>query len=160
MIYAIQSEKNGPIKIGKADRPWQRMHDLQIASPYLLRLMTYVNWHNDYERKIHKHLALHRLRGEWFRCSDAVLTVVDLMMRDDVSSLNALIAVRAPSFTFNADSGWRERVNLIVGAQHSETTARSIPASPNQPQSAVGPSGEDPQPLKIWCGGYGVPKFL
>ena len=78
MIYAIQMG-NGPVKIGKAKNPRSRLRELSTGSPYVLKLLAAVDWHDSNERLLHQYLRFYRLRGEWFEPSDEVLTVVERM---------------------------------------------------------------------------------
>jgi NMD protein affecting ribosome stability and mRNA decay len=80
MIYAIQCGNDGPIKIGSAARPLQRLADLQVGCPYELRLKASADWPDEIETTIHRFCASSRIRGEWFEPeSNRVLTVVFCM---------------------------------------------------------------------------------
>lgn len=75
-LYFIQVDPDGPIKIGLADKPSARLRDLQCASPYQLRIRTF--WRGPWalEGFVHRGLAEHRIRGEWFEPAPFVLDVV------------------------------------------------------------------------------------
>jgi len=65
-VYFAQVVPDGPIKIGIADDPRQRLRDLQCACPYELVLVGHVPAPVGLERFLHRAFAAHRLRGEWF----------------------------------------------------------------------------------------------
>lgn len=77
-LYFIQAGLDGPIKIGRAVDPRQRLAQLQTASPYELRLLA--SW--DIEDGISE-LAVHarfedaHLRGEWFEPVPELLRFVE-----------------------------------------------------------------------------------
>lgn len=85
-IYFIQcGGEGGPIKIGRSYRPLDRMRDLQVANPYPLALLADIWATARCERQLHLHLAEHRLLGEWFHSTDAVMEVVDAARDGDIS---------------------------------------------------------------------------
>jgi hypothetical protein len=65
-IYFIRRGWNGPIKIGWALDPWRRLGELQIGSATRLRLIGIWPGTMADEHELHKQLAEHRTRGEWF----------------------------------------------------------------------------------------------
>lgn len=81
MIYAIRAGSFGPVKIGRATNPIVRLAELQTAHHEMLNLLAAVRWPDEEESRLHIALAEHRLQGEWFKPSELVLWVVE-MMRD------------------------------------------------------------------------------
>lgn len=71
LVYFVQEDRGGPIKIGKTTgaRLRQRIGDLQVAhsSQLVVRRLVRADKHADLERDLHDLLADYRLRGEWFR---------------------------------------------------------------------------------------------
>lgn len=69
-VYFIEAVGLDLIKIGFARNVSQRLADLQSASPVELRLLGIMSSCGVVtEREIHRTLASHRVRGEWFsRC--------------------------------------------------------------------------------------------
>lgn len=65
-VYFIQSVRGGPIKIGMALDPEERLKELQVAYPYRLRLTHTIEGGRARELALHKRFAEHRLAGEWF----------------------------------------------------------------------------------------------
>lgn len=66
MIYFIQMGEDGPIKIGKADDPRQRLNSLQIGCPVALTLLGVLDGDVEREADLHAGFDDARLRGEWF----------------------------------------------------------------------------------------------
>lgn len=65
-LYFIQAGSTGPIKIGVAKHPLERMKTLQTASPVELFFRA-LEWSSaGVERDLHRIFAAHRVRGEWF----------------------------------------------------------------------------------------------
>lgn len=65
--YAIQAGENGPIKIGVAKTPWERLKTLQTGNHEELRGLAawrVLPWE---EAEIHEEFGYARIRGEWFR---------------------------------------------------------------------------------------------
>ncbi len=71
MIYFIQQEADGPIKIGVSTDPCKRLRQLQTSTQYKLRLVALlpdpVRERDWTEASIHKSFAHLHISGEWFR---------------------------------------------------------------------------------------------
>lgn len=65
-VYFIQAQDGGPIKIGAADRPEERMRDMQCGNPAPLVLLATMPGRGN-EKRLHERFARGRVRGEWFR---------------------------------------------------------------------------------------------
>src|SRR4051812_4296962 len=79
-IYVVRSER-GPVKVGIATKPRERLSQLRVSSPVPLHLDFAAETDGDariLERRAHAILAGRRLSGEWF----------------EVDSRNAVAAVR------------------------------------------------------------------
>lgn len=67
MIYFIQAENGGPIKIGHAkDRLEQRLAELQIGNPYILKVLGTIEGDRKVEYALHKKFRHVCYRNEWF----------------------------------------------------------------------------------------------
>ncbi|MBU0491029.1 MAG: GIY-YIG nuclease family protein [Chloroflexi bacterium] len=66
MIYIIQAGDDGPLKIGRAANPQQRLAELQHGSPAPLQLRATLPGGRTEERALCARFAAHRLHGEWF----------------------------------------------------------------------------------------------
>lgn len=76
MIYFIQQNKNGPIKIGYTANLKQRMVAIQVCNHDKLMLLGTVGGERYIEKQIHQHLRFHYIGGEWFRPSAFVLEYI------------------------------------------------------------------------------------
>ena len=67
-LYVIGPSRDGPLKIGVAERPERRLIELQVGNPKQLSLYwVYPCPHGlVHEQLMHRLLARHRLSGEWF----------------------------------------------------------------------------------------------
>jgi hypothetical protein len=66
-LYAIQAGHSGPIKIGLAQCPAERMATLQTGNAEKLRGIGAWRVVPEEERWLHEDFAHARIRGEWFR---------------------------------------------------------------------------------------------
>lgn len=67
-IYAIQAETGGPVKIGFAQNPPERLRGFQAGCPIPLRIVGQWRCRDQYgmETRLHRRFASARLHGEWF----------------------------------------------------------------------------------------------
>lgn len=94
MVYFVQAETGGPIKIGwteDADAS-ARLVGLQIGNPYRLVIRsTMLGGHAD-EKELHRRFRLYRLNGEWFApCRELVRLADALGDPDDSYAYEAAI---------------------------------------------------------------------
>lgn len=71
-VYFIGLE-HGPIKIGVANKPFNRLSELQIAHYQDLHLFAMTEGNMDTEKALHVEFREDNIRGEWFNASDALL---------------------------------------------------------------------------------------
>jgi len=76
-VYFILAPDQLQIKIGQAKDVNKRLNSLRGSSPCELRLLASVRSYGDFEMYLHKKLAASRLRGEWFKADEQVLSVVE-----------------------------------------------------------------------------------
>jgi hypothetical protein len=77
MIYFLQAEPGGPIKIGfsgKMNRRLGRLMDLAARPLRVLAVMPGQKWH---ERRAQARFAHLRITGEWFRAGEDLLAFID-----------------------------------------------------------------------------------
>ena len=73
MVYFIQQDTDGPIKIGYTDSNIKaRLDNMQCASHKELRVIGYISGGRDREKQLHALFDDHRLRGEWFSPVEAI----------------------------------------------------------------------------------------
>lgn len=65
-VYFIQAGHDGPIKIGIADDPEQRVRELQTGNPFRLEIRRVVPGGVGGEQALHALFAHVQLEGEWF----------------------------------------------------------------------------------------------
>lgn len=66
-VYLIQSGDNGPVKIGVANSPSQRLAQLQTGNPEKLNLIMVIKGAGiDYEQRLHERFREYHIRDEWF----------------------------------------------------------------------------------------------
>ena len=130
MIYAIEAltcrDKCPPeghvlglIKFGKANDPAARVKALGTGSPYPLRLLAFVDWHDDIERLIHAAFKKQRVNGEWFEPDDHIESFVNTMMcphADDAAKFGACMQILVEMLT-----GWSCFYGLPHGACRAPT---------------------------------------
>lgn len=71
-VYMVQGERHTPVKVGYAVNPRKRLTQLQTGSYAELHILDLIPGPPSLERKLHKRLAPHRLRGEWFAWEAAI----------------------------------------------------------------------------------------
>jgi hypothetical protein len=76
VIYFIQVDEAGPIKIGYTTDLEERMACLQKQHPTPLRLLASVQGSRREERQVLLTFAADRLRGEWFRPTERLLSLI------------------------------------------------------------------------------------
>lgn len=77
IVYFL--EGNDAIKIGYTTHLGKRLADLNTSSPFPITLCEYARADKQVERELHKLLASERLNGEWFKASDKVWDMIELV---------------------------------------------------------------------------------
>jgi hypothetical protein len=67
ILYFIQAESGGPIKIGIARDPERRLATLQTGNPEPLVIRRQIRCSADMERRLHALFRSAHIQGEWFR---------------------------------------------------------------------------------------------
>lgn len=75
-VYFIQSGANGPIKIGLARDPAERLDNLQVGNPETLSLVATLEGSFAVESFLHALFRRHLIRGEWYRPAPELLTFI------------------------------------------------------------------------------------
>jgi hypothetical protein len=78
-VYAIQQGEDGPIKIGSAKDPDERLATLQCGNPQ--KLIGVAAWEAPlaHERALHGAFSHLRIRGEWFEPTPVLLKFIYFM---------------------------------------------------------------------------------
>src|SRR3989304_4807088 len=95
LLYAIQAGVDGPIKLGKAQCPEERLRALQCGHHDGLRLLNYTPAIS--EREAHRQWKGLRQRGEWFRCTPVLLGWIREWTHRTPHASNVLRRSRQPS---------------------------------------------------------------
>jgi len=75
-VYFIQAGQTGPIKIGVAYDPVERLAELQVGNHEELRIVGLQLGTPSDEQLLHKEFASNHIRGEWFRLCDRLATYI------------------------------------------------------------------------------------
>jgi len=75
MIYFIRAGASGPIKIGFADDPAQRLVALQNSHWENLTLLRVIDGPKDLEKRYHETFKSGHIRSEWFKFDARMLTI-------------------------------------------------------------------------------------
>ncbi len=78
-VYFIASE-SGPIKIGIAGNPCDRLKGLQTSHHERLAILVVCDGGADQERAYHRQFAAHRLHGEWFERHPDILAEIERLL--------------------------------------------------------------------------------
>jgi hypothetical protein len=81
LVYFIGAGDNGPIKIGIAASPPQRLASLQVGHWLKLSILATVDGGRPAERAYHNRFAAYRLHGEWFDRHPDILAEIDRLSR-------------------------------------------------------------------------------
>lgn len=94
-VYFIQAGEGGPIKIGLADDVAARLMELQVGNHECLTVLRTVDGNRSVERWFHRHFADKRLRGEWFRRCDSMLSLnpPEIVGRPPIDRFSAVIGL-------------------------------------------------------------------
>ena len=78
LIYVIQGESGGPMKIGYTKDLQKRIATLQTGYPDNLKVVLTFPGSLKIEQKIHNDLTQYRMRGEWFKPEQYVFNRIEL----------------------------------------------------------------------------------
>jgi len=83
-VYFIQSGDDGPVKIGLAQNPRNRLAGLQTSHPVKLKLLAFIlQGGRDLEKSLHARFRSSRLNGEWFTLTPALQEIIDAANADN-----------------------------------------------------------------------------
>jgi len=91
-LYVIQSHTTGAFKVGRSSNPERRLHDLQVGSPFKLRLILVVEGMGWREKRVHEALQGYHSQGtyegEWFIEPGLATLPLDLYEQLDLDMVN------------------------------------------------------------------------
>lgn len=79
MIYIIHAKGTKYVKIGVAIDPIKRMATHQISCPHELQIIAIADWPHHQENAIHNQLVRAWVRGEWFKMTGEVNSLIATM---------------------------------------------------------------------------------
>jgi hypothetical protein len=124
VIYFIQSEHGGSIKIGRADDLAKRVVGLQTSRPDKLVVLAAVQGTVEQEKQLHARFAYCREKGEWFSPTTELVAFVNAVAVQNTLDVTVTIRDSSPNVT-----------------GHELYTVTPSRAVPNQP-SLCPPSGD------------------
>lgn len=131
VIYFIQSEHGGHVKIGRADDLAKRLQGLATGRPDKLILLGAVPGTLADERRVHAAFAAHRDKGEWFFPHEQVMA-----------------AARAAVTGATIEDVLRHGLSVTCHETSTVTLNRAVPgrAEPETTHTAGAPTREEPPP--------------
>jgi hypothetical protein len=84
-VYFIAAE-DGPVKIGVATKPKNRLKELQTSHHQRLAILATCDGDVELEKAYHKRFAAHRLSGEWFERSPEIQAEIDRLSSGGVNA--------------------------------------------------------------------------
>jgi hypothetical protein len=88
-VYFIEAH-DGPIKIGVAQNPMNRLRSLQTGHPFELQLLGTIPGNATDEKRLHHRFSKYHLRGEWF--SEDIKPLVLWLIARERERIDALAA--------------------------------------------------------------------
>jgi hypothetical protein len=76
VIYFMQAEGGGPIKIGTSKRLARRLVTLRWLTGQPLKVLAVMPGNRHRERQLHARFSRYRVAGEWFDPSDVLLAFI------------------------------------------------------------------------------------
>jgi hypothetical protein len=150
VVYFIQAETGGPIKIGFAETLKRRLRTLQCATPDRLKVLASVDAPATAERTLHRLLRRWRLRGEWFKDEPPVKTVAAKVAtlvdsRDLIPVVEGYLTRLADAENFVS---YLDRIADLRSAVTSPYSARSTVQAAKAELGRI-QAGLDAQPLTL-----------
>ncbi len=85
-VYIVEAVGAGRVKIGwTGGSILRRLPELQVCSPFPLRLLAAMSGSRLDERRFHCHFSEHRVIGEWFDYAPAIRGLVALVQAEAAS---------------------------------------------------------------------------
>lgn len=88
IIYFVQLEKIGPIKIGTASNLHKRLYYLQTANPYKINVLYCYEGAKEDEASWHKYFIHYNIKGEWFHPDKSIFDEIENMKNFDIKNGN------------------------------------------------------------------------
>lgn len=147
VVYFLQSEDGGPIKIGRSDDVAKRILQMQMARPDKLVLLAAVPGEYADETRIHRAFAAERVYGEWFAASPGLVQLAGIAARDNAipCDLSRFVTSHADAVGCDMSQNVTSHSDTARCDQSRNVTSHSVLdyAVPRSPRVGSG-SGSDP----------------
>ncbi len=77
VVYFLQPEAGGNIKIGFTRTLYKRFREIQACSPLPLKIILLINGTEYLEQSLHSKFSRHRVHYEWFKPHKEILDFID-----------------------------------------------------------------------------------
>lgn len=82
-VYFMHVAEAAAVKIGTAKNVHDRVGQVQMCCPFQVTLLAYVPGGRDLEKHLHDHFIADRIRGEWFRDTQALRMEIERLCPTD-----------------------------------------------------------------------------
>lgn len=82
-VYFIFDKSNNRVKIGKANKPKERLRQLQTGNPTPLVLLGFVRGNIEYEQSLHAKFKSHNILSEWFDYAGELKEFIERILKID-----------------------------------------------------------------------------
>lgn len=128
VIYFVQSEHGGPIKIGRADDLAKRMVGLQTSRPDKLVVLAAAQGTVELERQLHARFADIREKGEWFSPTPELMELIrDVSSRGHVALSQFVTGHSVPSRAVPSHATPNQTEEKAPAAQAPVSPAPGLP---------------------------------
>ncbi|WP_175992631.1 GIY-YIG nuclease family protein [Burkholderia vietnamiensis] len=90
-VYYVVDTERDVVKIGISRNPWARIKDLQVGSASKFKLLATLKTDERSEKAIHKFFQATRLEGEWFRRCNALNSLIQKTISNEISSFECSV---------------------------------------------------------------------
>lgn len=147
VIYFIQSEHGGSIKIGRADDLAKRLVNLQTSRPDKLVVLAAAQGTVEHERLLHTRFAAAREKGEWFAPTAELMSLIGDVVSHGSLALSQFVTGHNASDVTPS----RTVLSLAVPSRAEEAKASMLaggtsPTPPAKTQIALLP--DEPKPAR------------
>lgn len=77
VVYFLVDEPMSAVKIGRTVDTVRRLRELQVGGTSKLKYLGWIPGGSEQEGALHRVMAEHRIRGEWFRLTPAVRVLIE-----------------------------------------------------------------------------------
>jgi Meiotically up-regulated gene 113 len=93
VVYFLQAEGTGRIRIGISRRPLERIKEIRAGSSETLRLVAMIRGGKDKEAFLHDLFADARIHGEWFEATPDLVSYINAHAQETRQVIGAWLSV-------------------------------------------------------------------